>query len=204
MRFERLLIISVSKKMKRHVVCLCDCGNIKEIALYNLKSGDIRSCKCLSQENLLKRNFKHGAAKDGRTREYRIWKGMKARCLIKSSPSFPLYGGRGISVCGRWLNNFSAFLEDMGAAPSPGHSLDRINNSSGYEPGNCRWATRLEQARNTRRTVYIEIGGVEKPFVAWCEEMGINYERARKQFSRGNTVDYILENSVKIGSGRRR
>lgn len=86
-----------------------------------------------------------------------IYTGMMHRCANPNSPSFRHYGARGITVCERWRNSFEAFAADMGPRPSPNHSLDRINNDGNYEPGNCRWATWLEQARNRRR------GKVEAP-----------------------------------------
>ena len=84
------------------------------------------------------------------TPEYRTWAGMKNRCLNPNNPRYKSYGGRGISVCSEWIESFSAFLSHVGLKPSPLHSIDRINNDGNYEPGNVRWATAKEQARNTR------------------------------------------------------
>lgn len=86
----------------------------------------------------------HGASL---TPEYRTWAAMRQRCLNPRSSRYPTYGGRGITICERW-SNFTAFLADMGPRPSPDHSLDRIDNDKGYEPSNCRWATRSQQQRN--------------------------------------------------------
>ena len=83
-----------------------------------------------------------------RVTEYTIWAGMKDRCYRPRNHKYPRYGGRGISVCDRWRDSFEAFLADMGRRPSRGHSIDRINNDGNYEPGNCRWATAIEQVHN--------------------------------------------------------
>lgn len=105
------------------------------------------------------------------TPEYRTWASMKRRCHNPRHKLFYRYGGRGISVCVRWLN-FENFFADMGERP-PGGSLDRIDNEGNYEPGNCRWASRLEQARNTSKTCRITIDGVTRCASEWSEISGI-------------------------------
>lgn len=94
-----------------------------------------------------------------RSPEFWAWSNMRARCSNPDDPRYDDYGGRGITVCERWQNSFFAFFEDMGPRPTPDHSLDRENNDRGYEPGNCRWATRKEQAWNRRNTRLVELDG---------------------------------------------
>lgn len=91
----------------------------------------------------------HGESHSYRTTEYNSWTSMKMRCLQPSHDSYPRYGGRGITVCARWIGSFENFLADMGRKPTAEHSLDRINGKGNYEPDNCRWATKAEQAANT-------------------------------------------------------
>jgi hypothetical protein len=108
----------------------------------------------LGAENRLKAVTKHGATKNNhRTPEYSTWNGIKTRCLSKTHKSYKEYGARGITLCKRW-EKFENFLADVGKKPSPNHSLDRINVNGNYEPENCRWATKKEQAANKRLKVF--------------------------------------------------
>ena len=119
------------------------------------------------------------------TPERRIWLGVKARCNNPSYSGYKNYGGRGIKICDRW-RVFANFLEDMGSRPSPAHSIERINNNGHYEPGNCKWATRIEQNRNSRQNVKLTHNGQTMTAAEWADKLGIKhttlYERIRKGF----------------------
>lgn len=167
-RFGRLRVVERAENRGHHVRwrCICDCGAESIVGVDQLRSGDTQSCGCLHREvssRIGKRYIshataslvKHGATRNGRvTPEYSSWAGMVARCENPRHIGFERYGARGISVCPRWRGSFEAFLEDMGSRPV-GCSIDRIDNDSNYEPGNCRWATHKEQRANQRRAMAV-------------------------------------------------
>ena len=149
-KFGRLLVLKFleSRDNKRFWLCLCDCGKFKEKPTGELTNGGTLSCGCMKREKILKATTTHGLTK---TPEYQTWAGIKKRCLNSKNKDYHHYGGRGITICKRWLNSFENFLEDMGERPSKNHSIDRIDNNSNYCKENCRWATQKEQKRNTRK-----------------------------------------------------
>lgn len=146
-RFGRLVVKRRGPNLGNRVswIVECDCGRVKTVRRGALNSGATVSCGCYARE--FAGNATHGMTK---TKEYSTWLNMKARCLNPNTAQFADYGGRGITVCKDWIGSFDAFYTHVGAAPTPDHSIDRINNDGDYEPGNVRWATRLEQAQNKR------------------------------------------------------
>jgi hypothetical protein len=153
-RFGRLTVLRRHVKVRRgwYWLCRCDCGAEKAILRANLTGGSrTTSCGCLVKDILQKRNHKHGLARRGSvSSEYHIWQGMLQRCFDEGNPAYSEYGGRGITVCERWVKSVECFIEDMGPRPGKEYSLDRKDNDGNYEPGNCKWSTRVEQANNRR------------------------------------------------------
>lgn len=141
------------------VRCRCDCGGEIVALAYNFRNGNTASCGCLAQEHRSAQGRRQGAIQGklnathgmSRTPTYIAWLEARKRCFNPKNKRYPYYGARGITMCQRWAESFDAFLADMGKRPDSALSLDRINNEGNYEPGNCRWATKLTQARNTRR-----------------------------------------------------
>ena len=141
------------------VQILCNCGNKKWIRRDHLRSGKIQSCGCYHSEVLKVATLKHGHNRSltvGKTPTYNTWQNMKKRCLNPKTIQWKDYGGAGIKVCKRWLK-FENFLADMGERPSKEMSLDRVNPFGNYEKSNCRWATRVEQANNTKGQYAIQV-----------------------------------------------
>lgn len=135
----------------------------------------------------------HGHTAEGAdSPTYRTWRGMIQRCTNPKAHEFSSYGGRGIHVCERWLDSFEAFLADMGERPE-GTTLDRYPDNDGdYEPGNCRWATRAEQARNSSRARLVEINGETDTIMSWCRRYGINHQTVRYREQRGWDVELAI------------
>ena len=127
---------------------VCDCGAEKVVMGIALRSGATVSCGCYHQQKA-RGTAKHGHNRPGRrTAEYSTRSSMINRCSNPSNDHYHRYGGRGITVCERWREDFRKFLFDMGNRPGPGYSIDRINNDGNYEPSNCRWATADQQYEN--------------------------------------------------------
>lgn len=171
-RFGRLLVAAVEGSKGGQVIwrCKCDCGNTNLVSTRQLNSGQTSSCGCFGAERRTlgakRANTTHARSK---TALYKVWGGMIRRCEDAHHKSFKGYGARGISVCSRW-HSFEAFRNDMGERPSPRHTIERVNNDGNYEPGNCRWATLQEQARNRRSARILTIFGESKSVIEWSED----------------------------------
>lgn len=150
------------------VLARCVCGTERQVCRAHLHTGASQSCGCGRRAS--------GAGSRGRdgTPEYAAWKHMLDRCLNPKSQGWDNYGARGIRVCDRWRESYDAFLADMGERPSSLHSLERIDNESGYCPENCTWATRRQQTSNTRRTRRVTAGGETLTLSEWSERLGVN------------------------------
>ncbi len=149
-RFGRLQVVRLLTERKHSEAvweCVCECGNIKHIQSYCLRSGQSKSCGCLNRELTSKANTTHGKTN---SLAYKSWEGMMQRCYNPKNNAYRLYGGKGIKVCPLWRDSFEAFYKDMGERPI-GLTIERIDSTEDYTPENCKWATYTEQGRNTSR-----------------------------------------------------
>lgn len=126
------------------------------------------------------------------TPEWTAWTAIKRRCLNSNTPEYPNYGGRGISVCQRWLDKFENFYEDIGVRPSKKHSIDRIDVNGNYEPSNCRWATVSEQQNNRRNNVRLEFNGLEMTISEWAKRLRMNNSIIESRLRKGWSIEAAL------------
>lgn len=173
--------------------CMCDCGNVTNVISGNLIRGNTLSCG-----HLKGKSFTHNCSN---TPEYETWSGMKERCTNPNNKSYHCYGGRGITVCERWLCSFENFLSDMGFKPSSEHSLDREDTNGNYEPGNCKWSTAYEQANNRRNNRIVYYNGKEYTIAQLAKEYHIYYETLRGRLDRGWSVERAVETPIGRQSG---
>ena len=170
--------------------CLCQCGNVVLVSTSDLTTGNRSSCGCLRKETSAMRNYSHGLTNSA---EYKIWCRMKSRCYQENDAGYDYYGGRGIQVCADWLDSFENFYRDMGPRPTKHHSIDRKNNNEGYSPENCRWATKVEQARNKRTNRTVVYQGKEILFCELVESTGFSYLSLYKRlFVRKQPIEQAL------------
>lgn len=194
-RFGRLTVLErseekyITKSGKEYpnaiYICRCDCGKIISCHGGNLLKGATSSCGCFQKESASKRFSVHRMRN---SRLYNCWTNMRSRCNDKNNKSYHNYGGRGIKVCNDWNVSFVSFME---WATSHGYSenlsIDRIDVNGDYCPENCRWATTEQQANNQRKTIRIEILGIEKSLKQWTNFMGWKYGTYAQRYRKGNS-----------------
>lgn len=172
-------------------LCRCDCGSEMMTTSHHLREGHTKSCGCLQREVVTK----HGQCSTIKSNTYSSWDHMVQRCTNPNLKQHEDYGGRGIRVCDRW-KEFKNFLEDMGKCPFR-YSIDRIDNNKGYYKKNCRWATRKQQARNTRRNRLIIYNGKTQCITAWSQEVGISVQTIVRRIKNGWSIEAALLTPVR-------
>lgn len=184
--FGRLTVVRCDPDDNSKWICRCSCGVDKSIRHGSLGRGSTVSCGCYYKS---KPTRTHGMR---HSREYACWRGIKERCANINNKGYYRYGGRGISICREWVSSFETFFRDMGPRPSPKHSIERINVNGNYEPGNTRWATAREQARNRRGNRHLVAFGRSQTLAAWSMETGISDQTISGRLKRGWPVEEAL------------
>ena len=196
-RYGRLVVVgedTPDKFKHRRVVCQCDCGSTKTVALSQLREHKTRSCGCLQSEAAARITFSHGQS---HSPAYQSWASAVQRTSNPKNPLFPRYGGRGITMCERWRNSFQSFVDDMGSRPD-GTSIDRIDNERGYEPGNCRWADDFEQSRNRRNVRSLTLRALTLKVHQWEHLTGLTARLIRQRKGYGWSDEKTLTQPVRM------
>lgn len=193
-RYGRLIVLKEIKRKGERLkyLCKCDCGNTKEILARHVKAEAIKSCGCLQKEASSKASKTHGL---GGSYIYNSWKGIKSRCLDKSNKHYKNYGGRGIIIHKEWEDDPVGFADyikkELGERP-PKHTLDRINNEKGYEPGNLRWATSRQQNNNTRKNRHLTLNGETLTVAQWSRKLKVSKNTITKRLRLGWSTERTL------------
>lgn len=212
-RFGRLTVVGDGPdhiwngQAARRVYCRCDCGGEALTSLSQLRLGRTQSCGCLSHERASQANFKHGkSSRRGRAtdRLNTIWVRMRSRCNSEADPAYPRYGGRGIRICEEWAS-FAAFERwALSNGYHPDLSIDRIDNDGGYNPSNCRWATRQTQNRNTSRNRLFTYRGRTACLPELVEGTGLCPSTVRSRIHRGWSVADAMERPLRPVTQKKR
>lgn len=197
-KFGRLTVIKRVENDKQGgacFLCLCDCGNETKVNGTKLRKNLTQSCGCLQRENMSKRTKTHGKTN---TRIFKIWQGMIERCCSKNIHNFNEYGGRGITVCNEWKNDFMTFYN---WAIKNGYkdrlTIDRINVNGNYEPSNCRWATKKEQANNRRNNKLITYKGKTLNQKQWEEFLNLPYGTILRRLKAKWSIEKTMNTPIK-------
>lgn len=191
-QFGRLRVLGRGKSTKAGLywTCKCSCGTVLDVFGGSLRYGKTKSCGC----NMAP--LKHGHARRGskRTKTYNVWATMLSRCRRPNDPAYPRYGGRGISVCERWLK-YENFITDMGEAPARTY-LDRRGNDGNYEPSNCNWVYPTQSARNTSRNVWLTHRGMTLCLTDWAKLTGVSRDTLNGRYNSGWEIGRLLDTPV--------
>lgn len=207
-KYGKLQIVSLDYKKQKYAKngrkdgflyyfkCLCECGNYTVVNLHDLTSHHTQSCGCYQKDQTSKSNKTHGLKNSP---VFYIWTSMKQRCLNPNNRAYKNYGGRGITVCDEWKDDFKAFYDwAMANGYKEKLSIDRIDVNGNYEPSNCRWATRRIQSRNTRKNIIVEYKDEKLCLKDLAVKYNIDYKLLHKRFKKGWSIEKALTTPTKI------
>jgi len=197
--YGRLTVIgeAAQEDNSNYARCKCSCGKVRDFLIRNITTGKSRSCGCAWREAASNRLKKHGLSwgENGKmNRLYKIWLDMKERCYNSKNSSFKRYGGRGVTVCDEWRNDYSAFHEwALRNGYKPGLTIERVNNDGDYCPENCVWADRRAQARNRSTNHILKYRGKNYTLAEASELSGLDHSTLIGRLSRGWSVKDAIE-----------
>lgn len=197
-RFGRLTVIekadAITNKNGRiyhRWLCRCDCGTKVIVKTYSLTYGEKRSCGCYQNEINSITHTKHGLRKNAL---YGVWQSMKTRCYNNKHRYYKDYGGRGVTICDEWKNDFKAFHDwAIRNGYKKGLTIDRIDSDGNYCLDNCRWATKKVQTRSRRNTITLMHNGETRCLKEWSEITGISYINLYRRYKEGKCLDEIFK-----------
>lgn len=197
-RFGALVVLYRDGRIGRHAAwrCKCDCGVYVNVTGSWLRRGVKKACGINGHSWAKICASKRGIA-DSKRPEHNVWERMIDRCTNEKHHKFESYGGRGITVCERWMS-FKSFFLDMGSRPTPEHTIERKNNDGNYDPDNCVWATKKEQNRNKRNTLFVEYDGERIKLIELMERFSISYANVVSRLRIGWSIDDALTIPVRV------
>lgn len=182
-----------NKRGKKYYFCECQCENktIKSVESYSLTSQQSTSCGCYNRERVSETTSKHNSSNSNL---YDVWTNIKQRCLNQNNPNYKNYGGRGITICDEWVNDFIKFQEwAIKNGYKKGLNIDRKDNDKGYSPDNCRFITYIENQNNKRTNTYIEFNNETNTIVNWAKKLNMN---PRTLVTRLDTLNWSIEKAL--------
>lgn len=180
-------------------LCVCACGTEREVVAQDLRSGRSKSCGCSrnkssGSEVTGRKNKTHGIGYENKV--YRTWRNAKNRCYNPNAEKFPRWGKLGVHMHQAWVDSFEEFYAYIGDAPSPRHTLDRIDPDGSYVPGNIRWATAKEQANNTRMHKKVEMFGETRSRFEWCKKLCVSARKVNKLLQEGYSFEEAIDKLI--------
>lgn len=199
-KFNRLTVIERAYVCKGEIYwhCICDCGKEKFVSGRKLRENKTKSCGCYKYETHKERLSKH---KLSNTKLYRLYRSMYCRCYCEKSEHYSNYGGRGITICNEWLNDFKFFYdwaykngykEELLPSGINKWTIDRIDNDKGYSPDNCRFVTMKEQCLNRSTTVKLTYKGITLTRKEWAKKVGIKETTIKRRMYNGWSIEEAL------------
>lgn len=187
--FNRLTVVSIVNG--NQCISVCVCGKSKQLNVCHIKSGRVKSCGCLHKDNLITRNSTHNLS---RHPLHTIWTNMKSRCYNHKNDRYSRYGGRGITVCNEWLNNFKVFYDwAIANGWEDGLSIERNEIDKNYNEYNCKWIPINDQQKNTSRSRFITFNNKTMTITDWAKEVGV---KTQTLFARINIYGWSIEKSL--------